>query len=390
MRILHVIGWVDFADGGPPMIATHLAAAQAGLGHDVSIAFYSAAADRRTDEQLAGLPHWNRVAVHRFPRCTRRERLLGTDAARRLRPLIDAADVVHLHNVWEGLLIQAAAIARAADKPYFILLNGMLSQWSLRKGYLKKRLAVKFTHARMLNGAAALQLGNEEEGQSIRSLGITAPAIAIPNGVTLEEIDPLPARGEFIAAHPALTGRRFILFLGRLHPQKGLDFLADAFAMIASRHPTVDLVIAGPDGGAKEDFQQRIVAANLSRRVHVVGPLYGREKFAALVDCDCFALPSRHEGFSVAVLEAMAAKTPVIISRACHFPHVANAKAGEVIELSAKNLAEAIDRVLSDPNRRAMGETGRALIESQYTWRSVAERTIAAYERALKVSGEEI
>jgi glycosyltransferase involved in cell wall biosynthesis len=236
----------------------------------------------------------------------------------------------------------------------------------------------------MLEASALLQLGNADEENSLRALGLTAPAAVIPNGVSLEEIDPLPARGEFIAAHPPLTGRRFVLFLGRLNPQKGLDYLADAFAALAAAHGDVDLVVAGPDGGALDAFQQRVAAAGLTNRVHLTGPLYGREKLAALVDCDCFALPSRHEGFSVALLEAMASAAPVVASTACHFPEIAQYGAGEVIGLSAANLAAALSRILSDPQRAAIGRRGRALIESQYTWRHAAERTISAYQAALK------
>ncbi|MGA2233804.1 MAG: glycosyltransferase [Tepidisphaeraceae bacterium] len=383
MRILHVIGWINFVDGGPPVIATRLAAAQAVLGHQVSIASYSSDDDPITLNRLASVPNWNLVMWHRFPPCGRVERLRGTDAARHLAPLIEAADVVHLHNVWEGILIRAANLARRERKPYVILLNGMLEPWSLTKGRFKKRLALSLTHRRMLQGSALLQLGNADEEKSVRAMGITAPAAVIPNGVSLDEIDPLPSRGEFFAAHPALAGRRFVLFLGRLHRQKGVDYLVDAFAELAPGHPGVDLVIAGPDGGAQADLTRPIDAAKLGDRCHLIGPVYGREKFAAMVDCECFVLPSRHEGFSVALLEAMACGAPVVASTACHFPDIASGGAGEVVELSAGNLAAAMGRIVSDPERSRMGQRGRTLVESQYTWHQAAVRTIAAYESAL-------
>jgi glycosyltransferase involved in cell wall biosynthesis len=340
--------------------------------------------DGQTDQRLAGLPFWDQVAVHRFPVCSRWERLTGRSAGRRLRPLIEAADVIHLHNVWEGILLQAAAGARAAGKPYVIVVNGMLDPWALSQKGLKKRLALMLAHRRMLNGSAMLHLLNEDERRLIEPLRLTAPSAIIPNGVTLEEIDPLPPRGEFLSARPELGGRGYVLFLARLHYKKGLDYLADSFAILAGRHPKLDLVVAGPDGGEREKFQSRVAAAGLSGRVHLVGPLYNREKIAALVDCECFVLPSRQEGFSIAVLEAMAAGAPVVLSQACHFPEAATAGAGEVVPLDAAAVAGAMDRIVSDPQRSRFGRAGRALVEAHYTWQRVAEQTIAVYGKCLK------
>jgi glycosyltransferase involved in cell wall biosynthesis len=309
------------------------------------------------------------------------ERLLGKGAAASLRPLIAAADVVHLHNVWEMILLRTAQIARELGKPYLILANGMLDPWSLAQKKWKKRVALALGYRRMLDECSMLHLGNDTERELIGPLHLKCPATIIPNGVNLTEIDPLPPRGRFIASRAELANRPFVLFLSRLHYKKGLDYLADGFAILAPKHPEIDLVVAGPDGGERENFQRRIAATGLSDRVHVVGPLYGPDKLAALVDCECFTLPSRQEGFSVAILEAMAAGAPVVISDACHFPEVATAGAGEVIELNAPALAAALDRVLSDPRRRGMGQAGRHLIESQYTWDRVAQRAVGVYQQ---------
>src|SRR5262249_20284038 len=157
-------------------------------------------------------------------------------------------------------------------------------------------------YRRMLNRARSLHLGNDDERRLTEPLGLHPKSFIIPNGIFLSEFDPLPSPGTFCEAHPELRGDPFILFLSRLHHKKGLDILADAFAIVAVKMPKVRLVVAGADDGAKHSFEQRIKALGLTRRVHLVGPLYGRQKLAALVDASSFCLPSRQEGFSIAIL----------------------------------------------------------------------------------------
>jgi glycosyltransferase involved in cell wall biosynthesis len=210
-------------------------------------------------------------------------------------------------------------------------------------------------------------------------LTLAAPTAVIPNGIFLDEVEPSAVS---FATRPELGGQPYILFLSRLHYKKGLDILADAFRMIHARRLDLHLVVAGPDDGAQADFVKRI--AGLASRAHLVGALHGREKWAALRDAAVFCLPSRQEGFSVAILEALASRTPVVISEPCHFPEVAEADAGTIVPLAAGAVADAVGRILADPGaRRKMGDAGRSLVEKRFTWRRAAETSIAEYERIL-------
>jgi glycosyltransferase involved in cell wall biosynthesis len=256
----------------------------------------------------------------------------------------------------------------------------MLNPWSLAQKPWKKRLALSFGVRRVLNGARFIHCLNAEEAALIEPLGLTSQSLVFPNGVFLEEIEPLPKSGKFASAHPEIRGRRFVLFLGRLHHVKGLEFLAEAWAQCAGAVPEVDLVVAGPDGGAKSDFEARIAGAGLSHRVHLVGPLYGADKYAALVDAACFCLPSKQEGFSVAIVEALACGVPVIMSEACRFPEAVAAGAAQMVPLEATALAQALRSVLSNPNQaEAMGRAGRDLIRRRYTWPVIATRILDIY-----------
>ncbi|MEX2140407.1 MAG: glycosyltransferase [Pirellulales bacterium] len=383
MKIVHVIASIDPAGGGPPQVAVRLAAAQAQLGHEVHVVTYAPAdsdSEERTQQQLATVPHVQALRIHKLTPPNLLERFAAGEAERSFAQMLPQSDYVHLHGIWERALHRAASAAQQVGIPYCVRPAGMLNPWSLAQKPWKKRLALSLGVRRVLNGARFIHCLNAEEAALIEPLGLTPPSLVFPNGVFLEEIEPLPNSGTFVSAHPRLRGRRFILFLGRLHQVKGLEFLAEAWAQCAGAVPEVDLVVAGPDGGAKTDFEARIASAGLSHRVHLVGPLYGADKYAALVDAACFCLPSKQEGFSVAIVEALACGVPVIMSEACRFPEAAAAGAAQMIPLEATALAEALRGLLTNPNQaEAMGRAGRDLIRHRYTWPAIATRILDAY-----------
>ena len=383
MKIIHVIRTLDPAAGGPPQVIVRLAAAQANLGHELHVVSYgSSEAQERVQRELARVPHSAKLHIHSLAPPDLREKLFASESRRQIADLLPNTDFLHLHGIWERLLKGAADLAWHNHIPYCFRPAGMLDPWSLKQKRWKKRLVMTLGLRRTLKRAAFIHSLNADEAKLIEPLQLGIRSVIIPNGVFLEEIEPLPAPSTFFSAHPQLRGRRFVLFIARLHYKKGLDYLADAFAIVAPQFPDLDLVVAGPDDGARSDFEARTRGAGLERRVHLVGPLYGGDKFAALVDCTCFCLPSRQEGFSVAVVEAIAARAPVVISDACHFPEVAEANAGFVLPLDAREFASAIVKMASNPQlAREMGHAGRQLIEIRFNWNSIARRSIEAYQR---------
>jgi glycosyltransferase involved in cell wall biosynthesis len=381
LKIVHVVSTLDPAGGGPPQVAVRLAAAQAALNHDIHLVFYAPAAAReRVEAQLNRVPHRDRINFHPIPDPGLVERLFARRARRLLSSLTRGADFVHIHGLWGGLLGGAAAIARKSHVPFCFRPAGMLDPWSLAQKRWKKRFALALRYRAALNAAAFLHVLNADEQRLIEPLHLAAPMIVLSNGVFLEELEPLPPPGTFRASHPELGAAPFVLFLSRLHPKKGLDVLASAFAELGRQHQTVQLVVAGPDEGAQHDFMRQVTAKGMASRVHVVGPLYGRDKLAALVDAACFCLPSRQEGFSVAITEALACGIPVVISESCHFPEVAAAQAGSVVPLEPAALARALEEILADPARASrMGKAGASLVRLRYTWDAIAAASLTAY-----------
>lgn len=387
MRILHVISSLDPRAGGPPMVISRLAAAQAQLGHEVHVLCYGVKPDGgkdpnpEIDQKLNAIPNWSSVQQHRLEPPNRFEWYTAGTAAAALRRIVPKMDIVHVHGVWDPILRAAASAAREAGKPYVVAPHGMLDPWALSEKNFKKRVALKLGYGAMVHGASLMHALSRYEADCIAKFGYRGPIEVIPNGVFLDEIDPLPAKGSYLRENPALTGRRFICFLSRLHPVKGLDLLAAAFGLIAAKHPDVHLVVIGPDFGAKESFEAQVASLKLTDRVHLPGPMWGRERFKPIVDCACYCLPSEHEAFSVAICEAMACGAPVVITTNCNLPEAAENNAGVVINRTVPELAAALDRILSSPTDAAiMGKNARALVEERFTWQQVAAAAYDAYQ----------
>lgn len=376
MRVVHLTRTLDPAAGGLPVVPVRLAAAQAAAGLVVAVyAERDAAAGESPPAVARGVPGVDRVDFGWLPPAGRAAMLGRGPAPVALRAALAGADVLHLHGVWEPVAFAAARAARALGVPYAVAPHGMLDPWSLAQKRWKKRLALALGWRGVLNRAAFLHALNADEADLLGPLRLTAPVEVIPNGVFLEEIEPLPPAEEFGAPRP------YVLFLSRLHMKKGLDVLADAFARLAKVRPDVSLVVAGPDGGARADFERRVAAAGVSDRVRLTGPLAGRTKWAALAGAAAFCLPSRQEGFSMAILEALAARVPAVVTDACHFPEVASAGAGRVVALDAAAVARGLAEALDPAAGRAMGAAGRELVEGRFTWAQAAARSLEAYAR---------
>jgi glycosyltransferase involved in cell wall biosynthesis len=201
----------------------------------------------------------------------------------------------------------------------------------------------------------------------------------MPNGVALAPVDTL--------AHPA-SNAPVVLFMARLHVMKGADTLLEAFALALQRRMIGDdtrLVLAGPDFGLLDALRRRAGALQVGHRVEFPGAVYGADKARLLRNATVFCQPSRHEGFSLSILEALAAGLPVLTTPEANFPEVQSRGCGLICPRDAPSLAAGLAALLGDPARRvAMGQAGRALVASDYTWSGVAQRSFALYAAAME------
>jgi len=376
MRVLHVISGLDVPTGGPGAALVGLGGAQAQAGLEVSVVTtYPAGADPSPGEVLRG----HGVKVHTIGPAhwpLQRHREIGP----RLEELLGSSDVVHIHALWEEIQHQAAVRAGRRGVPYLITPHGMLDPWSLSQGRLKKQLYMALRMRRDLNGAAAIHYTADAERDLAAPLGLRAPSLVEVNGVDLTEFEVLPAKGEFRKLHPRIGQRPMVLFLSRIHLKKGLDLLVPSFAKVKT--PGAILVIAGADYWGYGDVIKGLVKEHgIEDRVIFAGKLPAEVRVAAFRDADLFTLPSYQENFGIAVAEALAAGTPVVISDQVNIHRqISEGAVGGVVPRDVDRLANEIDRWLQDePMRRSASEKARPFVWERYDWRQIARRWVGHY-----------
>ncbi len=306
-------------------------------------------------------------------------------ASPRLRRALEeearVCDVVHNHSLWMLPNHYASAAARRHGKPAVFTAYGYLEPWALARSRWKKRIAGAWFQDADLRAAACLHVNAPGEIAALRAYGLRGPVAVVPNGVTPGAFDPRPGDPALADLVPAVRGRRVALFLGRLHPKKGLAHLVRAWSRCARDHGDWLLVIAGPDDGDEARIRALAGALGPPGSVAFAGALHGDARRAAYAGAECFVLPSFSEGFSQAVLEAMASRLPVLLTPGCHFPEAAAAGAAVVVEPTEEAAERGLRGLLgrTEAERRAMGARGRALVERRYAWSVVAESMRALY-----------
>ncbi|RMH35574.1 MAG: glycosyltransferase [Nitrospirae bacterium] len=297
-------------------------------------------------------------------------------------------DLIHVHGLYRFPMTYAAFQARKQRVPYVITPHGALDpylyQRSTKGSVLLKRIYEWLFEMRSLHRASAIHYTAEEERQRAAFLNIQAPSFVVPNGLDWEMFRTLPPRGNF-RKRLGLSKEPMLLFVGRIHFVKGLDILVDAFARVRKILPNAKLVIVGPDNdGYGREVQERVHRLDLQGEVIFTGALSGHELLQAYVDADVFVLTSYTENFGMTVVEAMACRTPVVISDQVNiYREVQSSGAGFVTQCDAGEVAAAIGKILtvSQEERLRMGESGRMFVEEQFTWPVVVQRLSEEYER---------
>ena len=293
-------------------------------------------------------------------------------------------DLVHINSDFNFPVLAGAVACRLRRVPYLLTPHGMLEPWALSYKARKKRWYYEWIERPVvLRGARALHALNRSEAANLEALKLGPPAIVLPNGIDPFEAatrDPAKETEIFFDRFPELRGKTLILFLHRVDPKKGLDVLANAWRQVRGRFPQTHLVVAGPEtNGYTATVQGFFEAAGCADAVTFTGLLEGNVKHGALAAASVFVAPSYSEGFSMSVLEAMAAGLPCVLTEGCNFPEAGAAGAARIVPTgdAGRFAAELCDLLDRPEVAQTMGARARALVLGGYTWPAVAEQ----YER---------
>jgi glycosyltransferase involved in cell wall biosynthesis len=306
MRILQVMPYFSPRMGGSARVVYETSKHLHKKGHDVTVV----AGDYRYEE--VGFPQ-NGFHLVLLPSLVSRWGFYLTPSLISwARHHASEFDVIHLHEVrtFQNAVMRYFAVRYGV--PYVLSAHGTLPIVVQRKA--AKRLFDLFFGRRLLVGASRFIAVSPFEVQQYGAFGIEPDCVdIIYNGLDLEEFADLPAEGTLRKKLGIPGDAKIVLFLGRLHRRKGIDYLVRAFAQMAQGGLDALLMITGPDDGELTTLQALVEKLDLQERVIFTGPLYGREKLAAYVDADVVASPAVHEIFGLVSFEALMSGAPVVV-----------------------------------------------------------------------------
>lgn len=283
-----------------------------------------------------------------------------------------APQMVHLNGLWGPASIAARFSVQGTTK-LVLSPHGMIEPWALARSRFKKCLAWQLWMRGLLARVDCFHALCEAERDSIHQLAPGRPVAVIPNGVLLPD--------EALTARPR---EKVVLFLGRIHPKKGLSELLKAWALLSSeRAAGWRLVVAGwDDGGHETALKQEAEKLALGESIEFLGPVFAEKKQRILAEASAFVLPSFSEGLPMAVLEAWSYGVPVVMTDECHLPRGFDAGAALRCESEPASIASRVAQLvaMSPAERREMGARGRRLASQSFDWTHIGAELGRIYD----------
>jgi glycosyltransferase involved in cell wall biosynthesis len=391
MKILHVIPGLSPSLGGPPQVALNLVFALRECGVDAEIVatnydgsgFLDVPLNQRinyhwSDNPNSTVPVW--FLPYQPPAL--KEFIFSPALTKWLWNHIHEYDVLDNHYLFSYAPTCAATIARWKGVPYTVRTMGQLTSWALAQSRSKKQIYTALAERRNLQQAAAIHCTSPSEIEDVRNFGIKTPTITLPLGVNLPSIDP-EAKAKIRQQYNILADTPIILFLSRLHYKKRPELLLESLKQLQTNGHHFHVILAGSgEANYVSELKSLTTTLGLSDRVSFPGMVVGQDKDLLFQGSDLFVLPSFSENFGIAVAEALIVGLPVVITPGVQIaPDIAAAQAGFVVEGEVNLLAEAITQLLSSSEcRQQMGKNGIKLAKEKYSWRTIAQHLIPAYQ----------
>lgn len=311
------------------------------------------------------------------------ELFMSVALKRYLHQISDKPDILHIHGVWMPENFWVSKYGKVHSIPYVINPRGdtevaRINYDKLKK--LKKNIVWKLYSKGIVNNAACIIATSEQERDSIRTLGSKVPVAIIPNGI---ELDAFPK--EVVHNHGE---KRVLLFLSRVNPIKGIEYLIDAWGQLDTNLTNQwELHIAGNSDPKDyiDTLKAKVDSLGLSESIKFIGPVTGEAKMRKYQDSNLFILPTLNENFGNVVAEAMMCECPVITTKNAPWSCLSEDECGWWVDLSVEDLKSTLQEAmnLSDDERHKLGKKSRECIVNRFSAQSVAKKTMKVYEWVL-------
>lgn len=254
--------------------------------------------------------------------------------------------------------------------------HGMLDPWAVKNSGWKKKIVGHLFEYENLRTADCFKALCKSEYESIRAFGLKNPVAIIPNGINLPEGVTFNRHGE----------KKAMLFVGRIHPKKGIKELIEGLAIVKDSHPDLldkwQIRIAGWDQlGHTEELIALSESKGLRDSVKFIGSVFGEDKKRELCNANAFVLTSYSEGLPMSILEAWAYQLPVLMTDYCNIPEGFEADAAVRVDTAPESIAEGLIKMfqMEDVALQQIGVNGYNLVKEKFTWDHIADQTLELY-----------
>ena len=363
MKVIHLIPSINDSASGTDAAVTSMFKSQWGAG--INVQLFTIGTDLSENTRIETFPiSYPPIKLG-----------ISNQMYQRLSTVTEKADgpvIMHSHGMWTMQGYYPYLIRKKNSKSRLIFSpHGTLSSYSLATGSKFKPLYWLLLQKSALNNADCIHATSELEYEDIRRSGIKKPVAIIPHGIKI--IDKIQ--------RPKHDTKTF-LFLGRIHPEKGLELLLRSWGEVVNRLDGWRLRIVGPDTIGYKRYLELFVEEYKIKGVSFEPAIYDEAKFKLFKEIDVMILPSPSENFGLVVAEALCAGIPVITTTGTPWKILEKYNAGWNCNYSVASLIEKIEAVAKyDFNeRRIMGANGRKLIINFFNIDAVTDQMVATYK----------
>ena len=285
--------------------------------------------------------------------------------------------VLHDNGIWLPFNNTISKFSRSSTFPLIISPHGMLEPWSLKYNYAKKKLAWYLYQRKALKSASVLHATSFKEAENLLKLNLNLPVAVIPNGVEQSINKDIGKKFD----NKKFIKKKNFLYVGRIHPKKGLMNLLRVWNIIFKNNKNCDLIIAGyPELNYLEKLKNYVNNNNLSGNVKFIGPVEGDDLVNLYKNSDIFVLPTYSENFGIVVAEALSYGIPVITTTGTPWKILEENNCGWYIEPQLESLKKALLEAFEiNKNDYSIKSKNAINLSKSFNWKKISKSFFDLY-----------